>query len=167
MLRQSLLLLLLLIASYGKVTTKLRLNIFNETYFEDLSVIKHHMLASGEPVVFNSWPGPHSEVYDIDDDYSYTDPDVVVKNKDWTLVLEGVMNEDEYVNQLHVDVYWNGNLFHSEDHPLDANVEEQEPYEMKFTWFIPGFAPSGSYNVDLVIRSSGQELGWERASFNL
>ena len=118
-------------------------------------------------VTFDDCPGLHDDIYDIDNDYSYTDPVIAKKNIDITLILEGVMNEDQHVDQLHLDVYWNGNLFHSEDHKLDDDVEEQEPYELKFTWFVPGFAPSGGYIVDLFIKSAGQELGCERATFNL
>ena len=118
-------------------------------------------------VTFESCPGPHNDIYDIDDDYSHTEPDKAAKNIDVTLILEGVMNEDEHVDQLHLDVYWNGNLFHSEDHPLNDDVEEQEPYELQFSWFVPGFAPSGAYLVDLIVRSAGTELGCERVSFAL
>eukprot|EP00344_Euplotes_crassus_P006404 CAMPEP_0196995998 /NCGR_PEP_ID=MMETSP1380-20130617/1994_1 /TAXON_ID=5936 /ORGANISM="Euplotes crassus, Strain CT5" /LENGTH=168 /DNA_ID=CAMNT_0042411841 /DNA_START=49 /DNA_END=555 /DNA_ORIENTATION=+ len=118
-------------------------------------------------VVFTSCPGPHEEIYDIDDDYSHTEPELAKKNIDITLILEGVMTEDNHIDQLHLDVYWNGNLFHTEDHKLDDDIEEQEPYELKFTWFVPGFAPSGPYLVDLVLKSAGQELGCERASFKL
>eukprot|EP00343_Euplotes_focardii_P005473 CAMPEP_0205816800 /NCGR_PEP_ID=MMETSP0205-20121125/23281_1 /ASSEMBLY_ACC=CAM_ASM_000278 /TAXON_ID=36767 /ORGANISM="Euplotes focardii, Strain TN1" /LENGTH=89 /DNA_ID=CAMNT_0053105895 /DNA_START=179 /DNA_END=445 /DNA_ORIENTATION=- len=85
-------------------------------------------------VEFMSCPGPHDETYDIDDDYSHTEPDKAKKNIDISLILEGVMNEDVHVDSLHLDVYWNGNLFHTEDHKLDDDIEEQEPYELKFTW---------------------------------
>ena len=97
-------------------------------------------------VSFEPCPGPHSEVYDIDDDYSHVEPERITKNNDINLILEGVMNMDVHVDQLKVDVYWNGNLFHSEDHKLDESIEEQEPYELRFKWFVPGFAPSGKYN---------------------
>ncbi|CAI2380957.1 unnamed protein product [Moneuplotes crassus] len=118
-------------------------------------------------VTFESCPGPHEEIYDIDDDYSHTEPDLAKKNIDITLILEGVMIEDTHVDQLHVDVYWNGNLFHTEDHKLDEDIEEQEPYELKFSWFVPGFAPSGPYLVDLIVKAAGQELGCERVAFKL
>ena len=118
-------------------------------------------------VSFESCPGPHSDIYDIDDDYSHVEPERISKNNDINLILEGVMGQDVHVDQLKVDVYWNGNLFHSEDHKLDDNIEEQEPYELRFKWFVPGFAPSGKYLVDLIVKAQGQELGCERASFTL
>ena len=110
-------------------------------------------------VLFEPCPGPHSKVYDIDDDYSHVEPERITKNNDINLILEGVMNMDVHVDQLKVDVYWNGNLFHSEDHKLDESIEEQEPYELRFKWFVPGFAPSGNYLVDLIVKGQGQELG--------
>ena len=123
-------------------------------------LVKDRLGGLGDSAVdFTSCPGPHEEIYDIDDDYSHTEPDLAKKNINITLILEGVMTEDVHVDQLHLDVYWNGNLFHTEDHKLDKDVEEQEPYEMEFTWFVPGFAPSGGYIVDLVLKSAGQELG--------
>jgi len=121
----------------------------------------------GSKATFTPWPGFHEEIYDIDDEYSQIEPEVAEKNIDATLILEGVMNEDRNVDQLHVDVYWNGNLFHTEVHKFDDDVEEQEPYELRFVWFVPGFAPSGSYNVDLQVNSAGEELGCERCSFLL
>eukprot|EP00343_Euplotes_focardii_P002721 CAMPEP_0205804522 /NCGR_PEP_ID=MMETSP0205-20121125/7478_1 /ASSEMBLY_ACC=CAM_ASM_000278 /TAXON_ID=36767 /ORGANISM="Euplotes focardii, Strain TN1" /LENGTH=114 /DNA_ID=CAMNT_0053074289 /DNA_START=195 /DNA_END=539 /DNA_ORIENTATION=- len=111
------------------------------------------------PFVFTSCPGLHEEIYDIDDDYSYTEPELARKNIDISLILEGVMEEDVHVDLLRVEVYWNGNLFHTEGNKLDVDVEEQEPYELKFTWFFPGFAPSGAYITDLIVMSGGQELG--------
>lgn len=118
-------------------------------------------------VQFISCPGPHSDIYDIDDDYSHTNPELVGKNMNVQMILEGVMNEDEHVDQLHVEVYWNGNLFHTEDHKLDESIQEQEPYELIFGWFVPGFAPSGPYIVDLFVKSAGSELGCERVIFSL
>ena len=118
-------------------------------------------------VKLTSCPGPHEKIYDIDDEYSYSDPEEIVKNKDIAIHLWGVMEEDQHVDQLHVEVYWNGNLFHTEDHKLDYDVEEQEPFEVPFTWFVPGFSPNGAYIVDLIVKSAGSELGCERASFSL
>ena len=162
-----------------KKSTSIYGNIFEGSQqFADLSVeegvkeakeiVRKHMRRfMDSAVTFTDCPGPHDDTYDIDDDYSHTEPDIAKKNIDITLILEGVMNQDEHVDQLHLDVYWNGNLFHTEDHKLDDDVEEQEPYELKFTWFVPGFAPSGAYIVDLIVKSAGQELGCERASFTL
>ena len=126
-----------------------------ETPKESVVINRHRLLDN--PVTFVNCPGPHSDTYDIDDDYSHTEPELVKKGITVTMILEGVMTQDSHVDQLHLDVYWNGNLFHSEDHKLDDQVQEQEPYELKFSWFVPGFAPSGAYIVDLVVRSAGQE----------
>ena len=113
----------------------------------------------GSKTSFTSCPGYHEDIYDIDDDYSHTEPEVANKNIDATLVLLGVMGEDVTVDLLHLDVYWNGNLFHTEVHKLSADVEEQEPYELRFTWYVPGFAPSGRYDIDLQVKAAGDELG--------
>ena len=124
-------------------------------------------VSNSDEVQFQDCTGPHDETFDIDNDYSYSEPAKISKNSDIVVFLEGVMNADEHVDGLHVDVYWNGNLFHSEDHKLDDDVEEQEPYEVQFKWFVPGFAPSGGYIVDLIVKAQGQELGCERATFIL
>ncbi|CAI2381674.1 unnamed protein product [Moneuplotes crassus] len=121
----------------------------------------------GSLVELKSCPGLHEEVYDIDDEYSYTEPPEIKKNYNIDVHLWGVMDTDQHVDLLHVEVNWNGNLFHTEDHKKDDDVEEQEPYEVPFVWFIPGFAPGGHYDVDLYVKSAGSELGCERASFNL
>ena len=144
-----------------------KLPINNGTEPQNLTeMIKKHRLLDN-PVTFVKWPGPHAEIYDIDDDYSHTEPELVKKGIIVSMILEGVITVDTHIDQLHLDVYWNRNLFHSEDHKLDDNIQEQEPYELKFSWFVPGFAPSGNYFVDLFLRSSGQELGCERAIFSL
>ena len=61
------------------------------------------------------------------------------------MYLEGVMTQNVHVDNLVFDVYWNGNLFHSEAHKQDADIEEQEAYEQFFQANIPPFAPSGHY----------------------
>ena len=170
---------LLMFTSDAKKSTSIRGNIFDSFEPKNESIVKDMLIKTDESVkvlvrrhmdskaVFTHCPGPHETIYDIDDDYSHTEPELAKKNIDITLVLEGVMTVDTHVDQLHLDVYWNGNLFHTEDHKLDADVQEQEPYELKFTWFVPGFAPSGAYIVDLVVKSAGQELGCERVTFTL
>jgi hypothetical protein len=97
---------------------------------------------------FSACPGSHETVFDIDYDDSYTVPAFVKKSKDMTqMFLEGVMTETVHVDKLQFDVVWNGNLFHTESHVQDADVEEQEAYEQWFQANIPPFAPSGHYKV--------------------
>ena len=71
----------------------------------------------GDVAVFSECIGPHEHIYDIDLDDSFTDPENVKKSKDMTkMYLEGVMTQNVHVDNLVFDVYWNGNLFHSEAH---------------------------------------------------
>ena len=117
---------------------------------------------------FTACPGVHEEVYDIDLDESHTEPDFIKKSNDDTLLdVIGVMNEDVHVDLLHLDVYWNGNLFHAEEHKQDTSIEEQDIYELLFTVNIPLFAPSGAYLVNAIIKSNGSELGCVTAAFKL
>ena len=81
--------------------------------------------------------------------------------------LWGKMDADQHVDAIKVEVYWNGSLFHTENHKIDEDVDEQVPYEVKLSWFIPGYAPSGNYYVDLSILDNRQELGCERVIFTL
>lgn len=118
--------------------------------------------------VFSACPGVHETIYDIDFDDSYTVPDFVKKSKDMTqMFLEGVMTQDVHVDKLQFDVVWNGNLFHTEMHKQDADIEEQEAYEQWFQANIPPFAPSGHYKVLASVKSMGQELGCVAIDFNL
>lgn len=117
---------------------------------------------------FAECPGSHETIFDIDVDDSYTVPDVIKKSKDMTqMFLEGVMTQTVHVDKLQFDVIWNGNLFHTEMHNQDADVEEQEAYEQWFEANIPPFAPSGNYKVLASVRSMGQELGCVSIEFNL
>ena len=62
--------------------------------------------------VFGPCRGFHEDIYDIDYDYTYTIPEDLKKSKDLTqLFIEGVMKKDAHVDKLHLNVYWNGNLF--------------------------------------------------------
>ena len=71
----------------------------------------------GDVAKFSECTGPHEHIYDIDLDDSFTDPEFVKKSKDMTkMYLEGVMTKNVHVDNLVFDVYWNGNLFHSEAH---------------------------------------------------
>ena len=99
--------------------------------FMSLMYPKEHRL--GDVAVFSECSGPHERIYDIDLDDSFTDPEFVKKSKDMTkMFLEGVMTQNVHVDNLVFDVYWNGNLFHSEAHKQDADIEEQEAYEQFF-----------------------------------
>ncbi len=109
----------------------------------------------GEVADFYECPGPHEDVYDIDYDDCGTDPDDIKKGMDAFLILWGVMTEDEFVDNLHMDVWWNDVYFHKEDHKLSDDVEEQEAYLVMMEWSIPAFAPSGLYDINLVLQSGG------------
>ena len=119
------------------------------------------------PTTFTECPGPHEEVYDIDLDDCYTEPDDVKKGGDVTLIVWGVMTEDVFVSNLHMDVWWNGVYFHKEDHPFRDDVQEQEAYNVVFTWDVPRVAPSGFYEIDLVMQEGGMELGCVRVTLEL
>ena len=54
------------------------------------------------PATFVECPGPHEEVYDIDLDDCYTEPEDVRKGGDVTLIVWGVMTEDAFVDNLHM-----------------------------------------------------------------
>ena len=67
--------------------------------------------------IFSECSGMHEHIFDIDLDDSFTIPTIVKKSKDMTqMYLEGVMMETVHVDNLVFDVYWNGNLFHTEAH---------------------------------------------------
>ena len=117
--------------------------------------------------VYSYCPGPHEEIYDIDLDDCYNEPEVIGKGMDARLIVWGVMLEDNFVDNLHMDVWWNGIYFHKEDEKLRDDVEEQEAYMVDLTWNVPGFAPSGLYEINLVIQAGGQELGCVRATLTL
>ena len=108
-------------------------------------------------------PGPHEEVYDIDYDDCTTDPEELRKGMDAFLILVGVMTEDEYVTNLHMDVWWNGVYMRREDHKMNDEIEEQEAYFIKMLWNIPAFSPSGLYEINLIPQAGGVELGCARA----
>ena len=118
-------------------------------------------------VTFSPCPGSHQRIYAINDIESHTEPTNVKRNINVAMVLEGIMKQNEHVDLLHLDVTWNGHSIYSENHKLSDDVKADQPYELKLSWFIPIIAPSGSYNVDLVVKSGDQELGCERASFTL
>ena len=78
----------------------------------------------GDVAKFMECPGPHEEVYDIDYDDCTTDPEELRKGMDAFLILVGVMTEDEYVTNLHMDVWWNGVYMRREDHKMNDEIEE-------------------------------------------
>ena len=89
------------------------------------------------------------------------------KGADVELIVWGVMTEDVFVSNLHMDVWWNGVYFHKEDHKFRDDVEEQEAYNIDFTWYVPPVAPSGRYDINLVLQEGGVELGCVRAVLDL
>ena len=73
--------------------------------------------------VFGPCRGYHETIYDVDYDDTYTVPYELRKSKDLTyLYIEGVMNKDVTVDNLHLNVYWNNNLFNVQNHKHDEFI---------------------------------------------
>ena len=83
------------------------------------------------------------------------------------LYIEGVMNEKALIDNLHLNVYWNGNLFNVQNHKHNDEIDEQEAFELLFEVNIPPFAPSGKYVLEAIVQAQGSELGCLKASFSL
>ena len=114
---------------------------------------------------FSKCADVYGDIYETDTDYSYTEPTDVNKGDDVTLHMWGVMNLDEKVSNLEIDVYWNYNFFHREDHARSDVISEGEALEVLLSVFVPGFAPSGYYLVLAILQGGGNNLGCLNMTF--
>ena len=77
------------------------------------------------------------------------------------------MTQDATVDNLKINVYWNGNLFSVQNHKHDDFIQEQDAYELLFDVYVPPFAPSGAYKLEAFVQSMGSELACLKITFTL
>ena len=115
---------------------------------------------------FSRCPDVYGEIFETDTDYSFTEPKNFGKGDEAHLHVWGVMNLDEKTSNLQVDVYWNHNFFHRENHARSDVVGEGEALEVVFDVFIPTFAPSGDYLLLAILQGGGENLGCLNVTFS-
>ena len=95
-----------------------------------------------DPSLFSDDP-----VFIIDTDQTYTDPESVDKGKDAKLYINGFMTEDIQLSLLELDVYFAGTFLQNVTSPETDVAVAGNPFTLEFDVFIPGFAPTGDYEL--------------------
>ncbi len=127
-------------------------------------------VATASTVKFTTCPG--TWVYNIDIKNVYTKPADIEKGDTASLFVDGIMGEAVKLNDLELDVYWDGTFLHKVDNPETAAVNKNQEYKLPFSVNIPTFAPSGTYTLTAYVwgtptGGAKAKLGCVKAEFTL
>ena len=78
---------------------------------------------------------------------SVQDPSPIVKGKDVTFDMEGIVASPMDVSKIHLHVNWNGTPLYDQDYKVGQHFDASFDYKMK--WFVPSYAPAGKYAITL------------------
>ncbi len=97
--------------------------------------------------------------YQMDLQQTYTEPEIVEKNINMELFINGYFLDDVELTDLEINVYWGGALLQKIDEPDTDKVYSYNPYTLTFKVFIPSFAMNGDYYLEAYTK--GKVLGGE------
>lgn len=81
----------------------------------------------------------------------------ITKNASLKLEMTGTMSQTEVVKELYVNVLFSNQPFYHQSLPLTSEeVEANTSYTAKQQAFLPGFAPSGVYGVQVKLESESE-----------
>ena len=86
--------------------------------------------------------------FTFDEASTYNDPSPVAKGADLNLNLAGIFGDQGTLKNIHIHVDWNGTPLYDEDHNQSTAIGDE--FKTTIGWNVPGFAPSGDYDVTLV-----------------
>ena len=111
-----------------------------------------HSRLRSQPTVFSECPSEEGLAVDFDNTYS--DPRQPTKSNDITLDLAGTFVEDADVQGLHIKVSVGGVFLYENEYLRKKSYEAGEQYTDKITWYVPGFAPDGEYEIVITIHDN-------------
>lgn len=94
---------------------------------------------------------PSAGGFKVDMSKTYNKPQPPQKGDNVELFLAGTFTDDVSLAGLKVYVTWDNNPLYVNDFPRVNDYEEGDPYKDNIEWFIPSFAPSGHYHVELTL----------------
>lgn len=80
------------------------------------------------------------------------------KNQQLNLDMSGVMAKDEQLATTYVNVLYGGKQFYVQKFDNTDKVSAGQTYETKVSAFLPGFAPSGTYGVQVELQNTAGEF---------
>lgn len=104
---------------------------------------------------------------------TFATPASVTKGINVGFNLGGLILQQTDVTNVDINVLWNNTPLHKEDHPMDNKIAANGPFRYNLSWAIPSFAPSGHYQVSILLSgkvgTSGntQSVGCVQADFDL
>ena len=111
--------------------------------------------AMSSAVKFSDCDGDY--IYKSDLASTYTDPQVLEPPVHATMYLNGIMTKAGHIDNLKIDTYWEGTYLHETTATEDFTDAAGQPQPITFTVDIPVIAPSGSYNLNILV--GGTEAG--------
>mmetsp|Transcript_29273 Transcript_29273/g.52352 ORF Transcript_29273/g.52352 Transcript_29273/m.52352 type:complete len:143 (+) Transcript_29273:6624-7052(+) len=90
----------------------------------------------------------------------------ITKNTNLNLKMSGLMHSDEQLQTLYVNVLYGGQQFYVQKFANTDKVTAGSDYTTTASAFLPGFAPSGTYGVQVELQnSSGAFLNCWQVNF--
>ena len=94
-------------------------------------------------------------VFQFDESSTTVDPDPIHKATNLNLNLKGIVSDEMTLSNIHVHVLWAGTSLYDEDIPMANTYDSNFAYTVG--WYVPGFAPSGHYDVTMT--GTGSAVG--------
>jgi hypothetical protein len=92
-----------------------------------------------------------------------------VKGKNVDLILQGIFTDDADLDAIKVHCNWADTPLYEQEFSRGVHYDSGAVMKDTITWFIPGFAPSGAYQVTLTLHDKGTKkvFGCIQADFSL
>lgn len=91
-----------------------------------------------------------------------------IKNVQLNLDMIGLMSSDEQLTTTYVNVLYASQPFYVQKFPNTDKVSAGQTYETHVSAFLPGFAPSGTYGVQVELENSaGKFLNCWQINFQI
>ena len=145
----------LALAALGAVSGKITLDIFNPRNFMNKNIAKTMLESFSNPVEQSLETGTVTWGVCADQEHKFTfdqsmtsySPNPVVKNHNLDLNLGGTVSSTMHVSKIHVHVNWNNTPLYDQD--VTVNKDFTSVLTEQIEWFVPSYAPSGTYDVTL------------------
>ena len=104
-------------------------------------------------------------VFTLDTASTTNTPKIVTKGKDVNFHLAGILDDSVSIDNVHVHVNWNSTPLYDEDHKGAKSFDDEVTYDL--AWNVPGFAPSGHYDVTITGLSGSKKQFCVNAQMDL
>lgn len=94
-------------------------------------------------------------------------PTEVIKGKDIGIKVKGVMLEDQVVQKIHLDTYFNGGVIFQDNVDKGNTQVKKGVYAFDYNASVPTFTPSGKWEIRVwLVNDANDNIACVKAEFN-